>query len=165
MTVATTPQIVPAQPVSSDSRQTRLASLACEPAHPGDHVMDFALVSHELRTPLHVMLVHLRLLAPEDLSADGRGHLTVLESQVRRMMRLLDSGATPAHDEIVRSQVDVGVTIRNVVSELASLFDRRGIAIAWTRDRPVPCVDGDPDLLHRALLNLLLNAADAMRDS
>jgi signal transduction histidine kinase len=78
------------------------------------------------------------------------------------MMRLLDSGATPACDQILRSQVDVGVAIRTVVSELESMFDRRGIAITWTSDTTLPCVDGDPDLLHRALLNILINAADAM---
>jgi len=127
--------------------------------------MDFALVSHELRTPLHVMLVHLRLLASDSLSADGCSHLAIVESQVRRMMRLLETGATPARDQIVRSQIDVGVTIRNVVSELDAVLQRRGIGITWTRTGPLPYVDGDQDLLHRALLNVLMNAADAMRTS
>jgi len=78
------------------------------------------------------------------------------------MMRLLDDGATPSHDQISRSKVDIGVTIRSVVSELEALFARRGIEINWTRSGPLPYVDGDQDLLHRALLNVLINAADAM---
>jgi signal transduction histidine kinase len=123
--------------------------------------MDFAAVAHDLRTPLHVMLVHLRLLTSEGVSAGGRTHVAILESQVRRMMRLLDSSAAPARDQISVSLVDIGVTIRNIVSELEPVFERRGIAITWTRSGPVPCVDGDQDLLHRALLNVLMNAADA----
>jgi two-component system, OmpR family, sensor histidine kinase BaeS len=124
--------------------------------------MDFAVVAHDLRTPLHVMLVHLRLLTSETLSASGRTRLGVLESQVRRMIRLLDNGATPSHDQISCSKVDIGLTIRSVVSELEALFERRGIEINWTRTGPLPYVDGDQDLLHSALLNVLINAADAM---
>jgi signal transduction histidine kinase len=123
--------------------------------------MDFAAVAHDLRTPLHVMLVHLRLLTSDSVSATGRTHVAILESQVRRMMRLLDCGASPAHDPISLSLVDVGVAIRNIVSELEPVFERRGIAITWTRNGPLPSVEGDPDLLHRALLNVLMNAADA----
>src|SRR5262245_7554570 len=104
--------------------------------------MDFALVSHELRTPLHVMLVHLRLLASDGLSADGCTHLAIVESQVRRMMRLLATGATPAGNQIVRSQIDIGIAIRNVVSELDAVLQRRGIEITWARNGPLPYVDG-----------------------
>ncbi len=123
--------------------------------------MEFADVAHDLRTPLHVMLVHLRLLTSEGLSGTGRAHVAILESQVRRMMRLLDSGTRPARDHISLSMVDIGVTIRNLVSELGPLFERRGIAITWTRSGPLPCVEADQDLLHRALQNVLMNAADA----
>lgn len=123
--------------------------------------MDFAAVAHDLRTPLHVMLVHLRLLTAEGVSTAGRTHVAILESQVRRMMRLLDSGASSTHDPISLSLVDIGVAIRNIVSELEPVFERQGIAITWTRSGPLPCIEGDQDLLHRALLNVLMNAADA----
>jgi signal transduction histidine kinase len=122
--------------------------------------MDSA-VAHDLRTPLHVMLIHLRLLSSEGLNTTGRTHLSVLESQVRRMMRLLDRGTSASRDQISLSLVDLDVTIRNVVSELEPVFERRGVAITWMRSGPLPCLDGDQDLLHRALLNLLMNAADA----
>jgi signal transduction histidine kinase len=123
--------------------------------------MDFAVVAHDLRASLHVMLVQLRLLTSEGLSESGRIRLDVLESQLRRMTRLLDSDAA-ARDQLVLSPIDIGVTIRNVVSELEAVFERRGIAITWTRNGPLPCLNGDADLLHRALLNVLINAADAM---
>jgi signal transduction histidine kinase len=62
--------------------------------------MDFTAVAHDLRTPLTVMLGHMRLLAIERLSNTGRHRLEVLEAQVHRMMRLLDTcgeqlGGTP----------------------------------------------------------------------
>jgi signal transduction histidine kinase len=127
--------------------------------------MDFAVVAHDLRASLHVMLVQLRLLASEGLSESGRIRLSVLESQLRRMTRLLDSDATGARDQLVLSPIDIGVTIRDVVAELEAVFEKRGIAITWTRNGPLPCLNGDADLLHRALLNVLINAADAMSAS
>jgi signal transduction histidine kinase len=53
--------------------------------------MDFTAVAHDLRTPLTVMLGHMRLLAVEHLSDTGRHRLDVLEAQVHRMLRLLDT--------------------------------------------------------------------------
>src|ERR671923_2474482 len=63
----------------------------CGPADLGGRNMDFNAVAHDLRTPLNVMLGHMQLLAVERLSDSGRHRLGVLERQIRRMMRLLDS--------------------------------------------------------------------------
>ena len=127
--------------------------------------MDFNVVAHDLRAPLNMMLPYLQLLAFEPLSADGRTRLTVLEEQVRRMMRLLDryTGVLPHVTSL--APVDVGVTIRNVMSELDALLERRGIQLRSTIDDDLPPVHGDGDLLHRALLNVLTNAIEAMPDA
>jgi hypothetical protein len=55
------------------------------------------------------------------------------------MTRLLDSDATAARDQYAVVAIDIGVTIRNVVSELEAVFERRGIAIN---------VDEETDLCH-----------------
>lgn len=127
--------------------------------------MDFAAVAHDLRTPMNVMLGHMQLLAVERLSDTGRHRLEVLEAQVHRMMRLLDTcgeqhGGTP-----FVAPVDLGLLIGNVVSELEAVLERQGIEIASTIDSALPCVAGDRDLLHCVLLNVLINAADSMAGS
>jgi K+-sensing histidine kinase KdpD len=48
------------------------------------------------------------------------------------------------------------------VSELEAVFERRGIAINVDEERTSAIREWRSDLLHRALLNVLINAADAM---
>lgn len=127
--------------------------------------MDFTTVAHDLRTPLNVMLGQMRLLAVERLSDTGRHRLEVLEAQVHRMMRLLDTcGEQPSREPFVAS-IDLAVVIANVVSEVDAVLERQGIEIASTIDGALPFVVGDRDLLHRVLLNVLINAADSIAGS
>jgi signal transduction histidine kinase len=124
--------------------------------------MDFAAVAHDLRTPLNVMLGHLRLLAVERLTDTGRHRLEVLEAQVHRMVRLLDTCGEQHAGRAFVAPVDLTVLIGNVVSELDAVLERQAIEIASTIEGTLPFVAGDRDLLHRVLLNVLMNAADSM---
>jgi two-component system, NtrC family, sensor kinase len=125
-------------------------------------IMDFSAVAHDLRNPLNVMLGHVRLLAVERLSDAGRERLQVLEAQVHRMMRLLDTCGDQYHGEPRVAPVDPGVLIANVVAELDAVLTRQGIEIVSTIDGVLPFVVADGDLLHRVLLNVMINAADAI---
>jgi two-component system NtrC family sensor kinase len=58
--------------------------------------------------------------------------------------------------------VDLGLLIRNVVSEVEAVLERQRIELASTLDGPLPLVVGNGDLLHRVLLNVLINAADSI---
>jgi signal transduction histidine kinase len=124
--------------------------------------MDFTAVAHDLRTPLTVMLGHMRLLSIEHLTDTGRHRLEVLEAQVHRMMRLLDTCGAQGGGATFVAPVDVGLLIGNVISELAAVMERQGIEVASAIGGALPFVMGDRDLLHRVLLNVLVNAADSM---
>jgi len=127
--------------------------------------VDFDVVAHDLRSPLNVMLVQVRLLAVEGLSDAGRRRLGVLEEQMHRMLRLLDTHAGREPHLMSPAPVDVGVMLRSVVSELEALLERRGIEIRLASTGSLPRVPGDRDLLHRVLLNVLINAAEAMSNA
>jgi signal transduction histidine kinase len=126
--------------------------------------MDFNAVAHDLRTPLNVMLGHMQLLAVEHLSDTGRQRLGVVERQIRRMMRLLDSCSGPQADIACLVPVDLSAMTRNVVCELDAFLERRRIEVTLTIRGCVPRVQGDDDLLHRVLVNVLINAADSMEE-
>jgi signal transduction histidine kinase len=127
--------------------------------------MDFTAVVHDLRGPLHVMLGHMKLLAVEPLSDTGRQRLGVVAAQVRRMMRLLD-GCSELQDRVqLFAPVDVGALIGTVVSEIDTPALRRAIEIHSSLFGALPPVLGDGDLLHRVLVNVLLNAVDALGSS
>jgi signal transduction histidine kinase len=123
--------------------------------------MDFSAVAHDLRTPLNVMLGQMQLLSVEQLSESGRRRLRVLQTQVQRMMRLLDGCSDDDHAARF-TPVDVAVLVHDVVAELDAIFEPRGIEIISNIDGSLPLLAGDSDLLHRVLINLLTNAADAI---
>jgi signal transduction histidine kinase len=126
--------------------------------------MDFTAVAHDLRSPLHVMLGHMHLLAAEQLTDTGRQRLEILEAQVQRMMRLLEQWDGGQAAATASRTVDVGTLIRNLVGELAPLFSVHGIEVTANIDGTLPPVAGDTDSLYRALLNIAVNAAEAIAD-
>jgi two-component system, NtrC family, sensor kinase len=124
--------------------------------------MDFATFAHDLRTPLHVILGHVQMLRVEPLS-DIAGHrLDNMETQVRRIVKLLESWADPPRRG-GSGLVDVSDTIRNAVDELELMLERRQIELRLRLDPALPPIAGDGDALHRVLANVIVNAADSIR--
>jgi two-component system, LuxR family, sensor kinase FixL len=124
--------------------------------------MDFAAVAHDLRGPLNAMLGHMQLLATEGVSDRGRHRLQVIEAQIHRMVTLLES-CTPKPEQPRRiGPVDLTATVRNVIAELEGTCERRRIQVTVSSEPSRPPVVGEANELHRLLMNLLTNAADAM---
>lgn len=124
--------------------------------------MNLATIAHDLRTPLQVMLVHMQLLGDERLSAPARRRLDVVETQIRRMVRLIDGVTAPPTDPATVTHVDLSAMIGDVVDELGVMLALQEIEVAVTVDPSLRPVIGDRDALHRVLINVLINAADAM---
>lgn len=126
--------------------------------------MDFTAVAHDLRTPLHAMLGHTRLLAVESLTDAGRHRLEVIEAQIHWMATLLD-GCLPLPASPRRvTMVDLNATIHDVIAELDGLLPRRRIQVSRGGEERLPLIAGNASDLHRVLVNLFVNAADAMPD-
>ena len=118
--------------------------------------------SHELRTPLTSILANLELLqASLEKPAHG-DERAMVDSALRssnRMSRLVadllllaraDAGRIGA-----RTRCDLAETARDAMAEVAPTVGERELCIE--DDRALP-VDGNPDELHRMVLNLLDNA-------
>jgi signal transduction histidine kinase len=126
--------------------------------------MDFTAVAHDLRAPLSAMLGHTRLLAVESLTDAGRHRLEVIEAQIRRMATLIDT-CLPHPARLQRiTMVDLNATIENVLVELDGVLPRRRIQVVRSGEERLPLITGEASDLHRVLVNLFVNAADAMPD-
>jgi two-component system, LuxR family, sensor kinase FixL len=124
--------------------------------------MDFAAVAHDLRGPLNAMLGHMQLLATEGVSDKARRRLQVIEAQIHRMVMLLES-CTPNPEQPRRIEpVDLTAAVHSVVAELEGTCERRRIKVIVSSEQSLQLVDGDANELHRLLMNLFTNAADAM---
>lgn len=123
-------------------------------------------VSHDIRTPLSMVMGYASQLE-EDLSipAEGRKKAGIIRLQSLRMKNLvndlnlaskLEYNVQPLH----RQKVNAVALARGIAVDFLNM-DAEGLyPIEWATDEdlPVCMVDGDPDLLKRALSNLILNA-------
>jgi nitrogen fixation/metabolism regulation signal transduction histidine kinase len=129
-------------------------------------------LAHELRNPLFPLqitvenLQRAKKLEPKQFlevfnesTATLKAELTNLNTIVGRFS---DFAKMPAPNFL---RVDVNETLRNAVRLFEPQFTAVGkptITPEYFLTEPLPEIDADPDLLHRAFQNLVLNALDAM---
>lgn len=144
-------------------------------------------VAHEVKNPLNAMMIHLELLrqyvAPSALASargSGRGplgidtaaagapppealkHVDVIASEIRRLDEVVQGFLKFSRPEDLTLQpVNVADLIQETVPILAPDAEQRRIHIAVETDG-APEVNGDPAMLRQAILNLALNACQAM---
>lgn len=123
-----------------------------------------ASVSHEVDNPIGVILGTAQMLRDElaDRPAVAED-LRVIETEClrcRRIVRDLLDLARPA--SAATGPVDVEAVAASVLRGLShhTLFRQVRGVVSWSR--PLPKVHADPDHLKQVLMNLLLNAAQAM---
>lgn len=123
-------------------------------------------VAHELRNPLS-SIKGLALLLKSQISATGCGGETaeILVKEVERLNRsigeLLDY-ARPG--QLKRQYTSLNEIIRKIVSLVQVDAESYGISIEQELDDELSLVSVDPDKMNQVLLNLLLNAIQAMPD-
>ena len=135
-------------------------------------------VAHEVKNPLNAMMIHLELLrqhvAPSVLASArgaGRGplgietpvtgpppealqHIEVIAREIRRLDEVVQGFLKFTRPEDMKLQpVDLGDLIG----------EQRGVHIV-VEASSAPEVNGDPSMLRQALMNLALNACQAMPD-
>jgi signal transduction histidine kinase len=129
-------------------------------------------LAHELRNPLFPLqitvenLQRAKNLEPKQFlevftesTATLKAELTNLNTIVGRFS---DFAKMPAPNFL---RVDVNETLRNAVRLFEPQFTAVGkptVTPEYFLTEPLPGIDADPDLLHRAFQNLVLNALDAM---
>jgi signal transduction histidine kinase/CheY-like chemotaxis protein len=122
-------------------------------------------IAHDFNNLMGSVLAGVRV-ARGSLPDDRRGAaaLDAIEHAGRRAAELTRQllGVT-RHEPLVRVPVDVGSAIANTERICTSTFDRR-VRIAVDVPYRLPAVEGDPGQVEQALLNLCINARDAMPD-
>ena len=78
------------------------------------------------------------------------------------MMRLLERWDGRQAAVTASRTIDIGTLVRNLAGELAPLFGVHGIELTASIEDTLAPVAGDADSLYRALLNIAVNAAEAI---
>jgi signal transduction histidine kinase len=122
-------------------------------------------MTHEVKNPLNAMMIHVELLSERLAGASDevrrsldviRGEIGRLDAVVQRFMSLVRP------QELVFKALDLNALLDEVSDLLAIEWRPKGVVFSLHLDRGLPPLLGDEELLRRAVLNLVLNACQAM---
>jgi PAS domain S-box-containing protein len=120
-------------------------------------------VAHELNNPLSVVIGYGQLLLARGVPPELRGRLELIVSHGERMAKIVQSLLLFSRQgEPERQRVDVRAVIERIVGLRTSQLALSGIQIETDFGVGVPPVDGDVHQLQQVVLNLLLNAEQAI---
>lgn len=124
-------------------------------------------LAHEIRNPLSTMKVNLQLLR-DDLAKEGVAErsarrVDVLEQAVRRLESIVDDFLNYARGfELEPAPTDLNRLVAEVVVFVEPEAQRHGVSLRTAYDPELPPAAVDKRYLQQALLNLLLNARQAI---
>ena len=120
-----------------------------------------ARLAHEIRNPLTGMKLHLQLLA-ERAAPREQPRLQQLLGEVQRLELLVSSTLMLGAEQPLESApVDLAELVADVLDLMQPSLEHRGIVVERAHVE-MPPVTADRTRLRQALLNLVVNAADAM---
>jgi PAS domain S-box-containing protein len=126
-----------------------------------------ASVSHELNNPLQAIQNALFLLKDEGtISSQGQADLKIILSETERMATMLERlRATYRPFRVEDFQpVVVNDLIKDVNALMATHLRNHQISFEFDPDPELPAIPGLSDQLRQVILNLFMNAAEAMAD-
>jgi signal transduction histidine kinase len=124
-------------------------------------------VAHEVKNPLNATVIHLELLK-EQLSgapASAMDHVAIIAAQMRRLDEVVQGFLRFIRPEDLKlDRVQPGVLIEAIRPIVSAEAERHGIELRIDVPHGLPDVRVDSGMMQQALLNLALNACQAMPD-
>ena len=123
-------------------------------------------VAHELNNPLSVVVGHAMMLEEETVDAQTRRQIRKISAAAERCARIVKTFLAMARQQPAQvSLVDLNEVVR-VASEVAEYGDgAHAVSISSELSDSLPVVKGDADQLTQLVLNLIINAEDAIAAS
>jgi signal transduction histidine kinase len=122
-------------------------------------------VAHEIKNPLNSIALRLEMLRSQvtEDSPDSEREFAILSEEVTRLDRVVRTFLDFNRPvELVLEDVDVAELAAEVLQVMEPEAVQKGIEVSLTRPDEAVVVKADPDLLRQALLNIAVNAIEAM---
>jgi len=143
--------------LTGNEREEQQARLAESLAHLGELA---AGVAHELRNGLATVVGYLTLLERDPGGANAAVYLAELREETQRLQRVVADFLGFTHPRAAQlSPVDLPALVRHAAADPA--LDGARVRVDEASGDPPAVLTGDPQLLDRALRNLLRNAIEA----
>jgi signal transduction histidine kinase len=123
--------------------------------------------AHEVKNPLNAMTIHLELLRERLGGASDEVHhsLEVIKGEIGRLDRLVQGFLRFVRpQEFDPKPLDLNALLQEVAALLEAEWGGRNVRFALAPAPDLSAVAGDQELLRQALLNVVLNACQAMPD-
>lgn len=123
-------------------------------------------IAHEIKNPLNATMIHLELLRMQLADhAEALQHVSVIADQVRRLDDVVQGFMKFTRPEDLHLQaVELAAVFERLRPVLEAEAGKSGVELRIEVPGGLPPVEGDPNLLEQAFLNLALNAYQAMPD-
>ncbi len=123
-----------------------------------------AEIAHEIRNPLTVMQMLFHALVESlQLDATSQRDAALISEKMRQMNRILDQVLSFARSsEPIKESVDPQQLFDDVFLLTRHKLQQQGIEVRSTVPENLPLFRADHEQIEQVLLNLILNAADAM---
>jgi signal transduction histidine kinase len=137
-------------------------------------------VAHEVKNPLNAMTIHLELLKTklarqsaaaaatsdvEPRTSDVSRHVDIIGKEIQRLDQVLNGFLRFARpDELKLQATHLAHIVSDVVTTIAPEAERLRVAVRHECPADLPPINADQAMLRQALLNLALNAVQAMPD-
>jgi signal transduction histidine kinase len=122
-------------------------------------------VGHEVKNPINAIVVHIELLRNKVQAGGGDAlrHLDVIQSEIRRLDRVVQTLVDFSRPvELKLADMDLREVVSSVLNLASAELERRGITVESKEPGHAVACRVDADLLKQALLNIVLNGAQAM---
>jgi signal transduction histidine kinase/CheY-like chemotaxis protein len=121
-------------------------------------------LAHDFNNILSAIVGHIELLTDNDrLDADARRHLNVIESSARRAGQMISKLLKFARKGAFDFQpVDLNSVVRDTAELMNKTLSHRNVEARLELDYTIPHIIGDANQMEQVVMNLMVNAADAM---
>lgn len=123
-------------------------------------------VAHELNNPLTAILGNAQLLMRKASTNDGTYHLLhdIYECGKRSKHIIQNLLTFSRQDEYLFEKFSINDAVRSVLSLIGYQFRQQQISLETYLNENIPLVEGNSQQMEQVIINLLINAKDALED-
>jgi PAS domain S-box-containing protein len=125
-------------------------------------------IAHEIRNPLSGINIYLNALEKLVERNDPRkmkeilSRIQTVSSKIESVIKRVMDFSKPSEPRLV--QVDIQKPVEDAVGLCSVMLRKSGIKVETNLTEDLPLCHADPQLIEQVILNLLTNAAEAMKD-
>src|SRR5262245_21421431 len=123
-------------------------------------------MTHEIKNPLNAMMMHLQIVGEalgEGASPEVRHGLEVIRAEIGRLDGIVQRFLDLRRPEgIAARELDLNALLESVLDLVEVEWKLRGVIFSRALDPALPPVRGEAELLRQAIMNILMNACEAM---